>query len=222
MADDLLAGLRQHDLTDVIAVGHSLGGVTSTLAAITEPERFRALVLLDPTFLPPVFLTAIRLLRAAGQSHRFPLAKGALRRRARFASVEEAFDYWQTKPLLANWPSETIRLYSEGMTRPSNNGGGVTLAWPPRWEAQIYQTTFTDWQLEIPRLRGLMPVLVLQGTKTHTFTRTSLRIMKRLLPEATYASIEGHGHLFPQSAPNETRRIVESWLETQIGRTIQG
>lgn len=219
MADDLVAGLRQHHLTDVIAIGHSVGAVTSTLAAIAEPERFRALVLLDPSFLPPALLAVIRLLRATRQSHRFPLARASLRRRTKFANVEQAFEYWRVKPLFADWPAETIRLYAESMTRSSNNGGSVELAWPPQWESQVYQTIFTDWQREIPKLRSLLPVLVIRGTETNTFTGTAERIAKRLLPDATYASIEGHGHLFPQSAPVETRRIIESWLESHVEGT---
>lgn len=216
MADDLLAGLRRHNLTGVIAVGHSVGGVTSTLAAIAEPKRFRALVLLDPTFLPPVLLAAIRLLRVTRQSHRFPLAQASLRRRTKFANVEEAFEHWRAKPLFADWPTETIKLYAESMTRSANNGGSVELAWPPQWEAQVYRTVFTNWQKEIPKLRGLVPVLVIRGTETNTFTETAERIMRQLLPGATYASIEGHGHLFPQSAPDETRRVIESWLDSHV------
>src|SRR5262245_22227216 len=49
LADDLLAGMETHKLNNVIAVGHSFGGVASALAAIKQPQRFRALILLDPT-----------------------------------------------------------------------------------------------------------------------------------------------------------------------------
>lgn len=212
MADDILLGLRQHDLRDVIAIGHSMGGVASMLAAIAEPARFRALILLDPTFLPPPTLRLVWFLRITGQGHRFPIAQGARKRRARFASVDEALSYWQKKPLFSDWPAGTLRLYAESMLKPSADGG-VELAWPPLWEAQFYQTIFSDWRSEVRKLRGLMPVLAIQGALTDTFTDLSLRIMRRLVPDATYARIEGHRHLFPQSAPDQTRGIIEPWLK---------
>lgn len=44
-ANDLLELMRQLDLTDVVYVGHSVSGMIGALAAIEEPERFGALVL---------------------------------------------------------------------------------------------------------------------------------------------------------------------------------
>jgi pimeloyl-ACP methyl ester carboxylesterase len=212
MADDLLAGLREHEMRDVIAVGHSMGGVASMLAAIAEPERFRALILLDPTLLRPELLRLIAAMRALGQVSHFPLARGARRRRAQFASAAEAFAYWRDKPLFHNWSDAVLQLYVEGMTRPSANGAGVELAWPPEWEARYYETIVTDSWREVPKLRGLLPVLVIWGRETDTFTRVSARKFRRLVPEATVVDIPGHGHLFPQSAPDEARGIIEGWL----------
>jgi pimeloyl-ACP methyl ester carboxylesterase len=212
MADDILQGLRQHDLRDVIAIGHSMGGVASMLAAIAEPGRFRALILLDPTFLPPDVTRLIWLMRITGQGHRFPMAQGARKRRAKFASVDEAAAYWQPKPLFSDWPAETLRLYTESITKSSGNGS-IELAWQPAWEAQYYQTVFIDWRREVRKLRGLLPVLAIQGAQTDTFTDPSVRIMQRLVPDATYARIDSYRHLFPQSAPDQTRRIIEPWLK---------
>ncbi|GAB4481354.1 MAG: alpha/beta hydrolase [Anaerolineae bacterium] len=216
MAADLLAALRAHRLENVIALGHSMGGVASLLAALQEPGRFRGLALLDPTILPPPTLTVIRVMAALGLQDRFPLVQGALRRRRTFASVDEAFAYWRGKRLFANWPDETLRLYAEGLTRPVSDGagaaGGVELAWPPEWEAQYYRTIMTDTWRELPRLRGLLPTLIINGERTDTFTAASLRRARRLLPDAAFVTIAGHGHLFPQTAPEQARAAIEGWL----------
>ncbi len=212
LATDLLEGLRAHSLTDVVAVGHSLGGVLSLLAVLAEPGRFRALALLDPVILPPRVTFAIWLARALGLQARLPLVQGALRRRARFSSVEEAFDYWRSKPLFRGWPEETLRLYARSMTCPAASGDGLELAYPPEWEARIYQTVPADLWREVPRLRGLLPVLVVRGADTDTFTGASARRFCRLVPEAAYAVVEGHGHLFPHTAPGETCGLLEAWL----------
>ncbi len=216
VADDLLAALHEHGFTDVIAAGHSMGGVCSMLAVLREPGRFRALVLLDPTLLPPPLLALIRLMGMLGLSGRFPLVNKALRRRNRFSSVEEAFEYWRAKPLFHGWPDETLRLYAESMTCPAEDGHSLQLAWSPTWEARFYQTILTDSWGEVPKLRGLLPVLVVRGRLTNTFVEASEQVMRHHLPEATYVTLEGHGHLFPHSAPDQTRQIVEEWLDAVL------
>lgn len=212
MANDLLAGLRWLDASDVIAVGHSMGGVFSMLAAIAEPERFRALILLDPTILPSPYLLGVRALRAVGLEDRLPLVQGALRRRDEFDNVEAAYDYWRQKPLFDKWPDETVRLYAESMTRPAGENGGVELAWPREWEARVYETLPVDAWDSVPQLDGLLPILVVRGAETDTFTEASAKRFAKLVPGAEMVEVEGHGHLFPHTAPHETRGIIKGWL----------
>jgi pimeloyl-ACP methyl ester carboxylesterase len=214
LADDLLAGLRAHDLTDVIAVGHSLGAVASMLAALREPERFRALILLDPTFLPPNITTLLWFLKAFKRLDVVPLIRGTRLRRSRFKSIEEAYAYWRSKRLFNDWSDDTLRLYAENITLSDGNGG-IELAWTPEWEASIYEAILTDWPQRLRTFSGRPPVLAIRGAHTDTFTRWSAAIFQSILPEATVKVIEGHGHLFPQSAPQATRQIIEAWLGEQ-------
>jgi len=212
LAADLLAGLRERQLNGVIGVGHSMGGVFSMLAALAEPDRFRALILLDPTILPPAASLGIRTMRGLGLEENLPLVKGARKRRSMFASTQAAYRYWREKPLFDGWPDETVRLYAESMTRPDPLNGGVRLAWPREWEARVYETVPGDLWREVPKLAGLLPVLVVRGAETDTFTGASARRFARLVPQAEMVTVEGHGHLFPHSAPDETRGIVKGWL----------
>ncbi len=48
-ADDLLAICRELDLHDVVLVGHSVSSMIGVLAAVSEPDRFAALVLVGPS-----------------------------------------------------------------------------------------------------------------------------------------------------------------------------
>ena len=209
-ADDLVNGLRQHNLSDVVAVGHSLGAMASMLAVIQAPECFRALILLDPVFFAPRRLWLVHLFRALGLSERLPLVQGARNRRRDFANADDAFAYFRGKPLFADWPDDTLRLYAQGSVKPSN--GGFTLAWSPEWEAQIYKTVFTDTWDELPKLRGLVPTLMIRAETSKPLTRDAAAKARRTVPDMDYAEIAKHGHLFPQTAPDETRRIISDWL----------
>ena len=211
LAGDLLAGLRQHGLSGVVAAGHSLGGVTSLLATLAEPSRFRALILLDPTLLPPRVLLGVRAMRRLGLAARLPLVQSALRRRAAFPSAAAAYEYWRGRPLFAEWPDETVQLYARSMTEPDGSGS-VRLAWPREWEARVYETVPADVWREVPQLEGLLPVLVVRGAETDTFSAASARKFQAAVPSARMVVVEGHGHLFPHTAAEETRAILEQWL----------
>ena len=70
-------------------VGHSLGAVATMMAARKEPQRFRALALIEPVFLPPHVLQAIRAHPKLAAERPFVLS--ALRRRDRWPSRADAF-----------------------------------------------------------------------------------------------------------------------------------
>lgn len=212
VADDLLAGIRQHDLTGIIAVGHSFGGIASLLAALDEPQRFRALILLDPTVLLPELVQMMKVAQETGQTDLIPLVQTASRRRSQFNSVDEAFTYFKGKALFADWPDEVLRLYTEGLLQPADSG--FELAWSPEWEVHYYRSMYTAIWETLPRLRGLLPTLVIRGGTSTTLVEESVEKVRALVPDATYVDIPGHGHLFPQSAPHETRQVMEDWLRS--------
>jgi pimeloyl-ACP methyl ester carboxylesterase len=189
------------------------------LAAVRQPERFRALVLLDPTILPAALLDEVRELRERGELPRMPLVEGARRRRDRFASVEEAYQSWREKPLFAGWPDATLRLYAESMTRSATEGDGVELTWTREWEAYYYETLYAESWVEAARLSAEIPLLVLVGEESNTVPPESVVEMRRVWPWATMQTIPGHGHLFPQEMGAEAGEIVAEWLvELGMGR----
>jgi pimeloyl-ACP methyl ester carboxylesterase len=211
VADDLLAGLEQHGYQQVIAVGHSFGGIASILAALRQPERFRALILLDPTLLLPEWWTVLDGMLADGTIGDFPLAAGALRRRRRFDSVQAAYDYFRPKPLFAQWSDSALRLYTECGLRPAAEGG-VELVWSPEWEAYYFMTGYSRCWEALAGLRGRLPVLALRGQTSDTFVAPGAELFRQALPEATLIEIPDHGHLFPHTTPDSTAQHMRDWL----------
>ena len=215
IADDLLAGFEAHQMQDIIAVGHSFGAVGSLLAVIKEPQRFQALILLDPTILMPNILDMIRQAWAQNTIDQMPMVLGAKRRRRRFDSVDDAFMRFRSKRLFEQWPDETLELYIKYGTRPQANGEGIELSWPAEWEAHYFSTVQqTIWD-DLPQLDGLVPTLIVRGGTSDTFVPEAMEQVKVLMPGASYRDIDGHGHLFPQSAPQISRAIIQAWLRTQ-------
>ncbi|MCU0496437.1 MAG: alpha/beta hydrolase [Anaerolineae bacterium] len=206
----LLQGIRDYDLQQIIAIGHSFGGIGSLLAAIEAPERFKALILLDPTILSDERMSMLDQLRAMNALDQMPLAARAIKRQDDFASVEEAFGYFRSKPLFADWSDEVLRLYVEQGTKPTQSG--VRLWWSPKWEAYYFKAGYTGIWEDLPKLRGLLPILTLRGTTSDTFLAETAERLCALLPDMTYVEIEGHGHLFPQTAPDQTAAVINEWI----------
>jgi pimeloyl-ACP methyl ester carboxylesterase len=212
MAEDMLAGMREHHLANVIAVGHSMGGVVSLIAAVQEPERFKALVLLDPSVFLPEWLKTLAQMQRDGSIREIPMATGALRRRRSFESVESAFMNWRDKPLFQNWPDETLRRYAQYGTRPLADQPGCELVWSPEWEAFYFCTVYTrTWEIA-PQFSQNIPLLVIRGSNSDTFLPQAAERLRETLPWMTYAEAPGHGHLFPLSAPELAGQIIAKWV----------
>jgi len=213
LAEDLLTGWRRRALPSAVVVGHSFGAVAALLAVVREPSRFRALALLDPTIFPPTTMDEFRELQGRGAMSVRTLVQAARKRRDHFASEPEALAYWREKPLFADWSDEAIRRYARAMLRPAKDGG-FTLAWPSVWEAHYYESFYANTWEDIDRLPRDLPILVVGGAVSDTFLPEAAELLRVKLPWATHRSIEGRGHLFPQSAPEETGRVLAEWLES--------
>ncbi len=212
LAEDLLMGLKEHARGPVMGVGHSYGGVATLLAAVREPERFRKLVFLDPTILPPKVMAEIAELRRRGESARLELVEGARRRRSRFASVDEAYAFWRSRPLFRLWPDSTVRLYAQSITRPAADGDGVELSWTGAWEAYYYESFYAETWVEAARLSPEIPLLVITGGTSTTVVPETVEEMRRVWPWAEIRTIPGHGHLFPQEMGAVAGAMVAAWL----------
>ncbi|MEP6985163.1 MAG: hypothetical protein ABI970_06185 [Chloroflexota bacterium] len=113
--------------------------------------------------------------------------------------------------LFVDWPDESLQLYVEYGTQSAANGG-LELRWSPEWEAYYFSTGFTrSWEV-VPKLRGLLPILAIGGGTTDTYVPEIAAMLKDELPEATFAEVAGHGHLFPQTAPLPTEALISQWL----------
>lgn len=214
-ADDLLQGLERFDLRDIVAVGHSLGGVLSMLALIKAPARFRALIMLDPVLLPQDMLDMLAQAREAGGIDAMPLAQGARRRRQFFDSRRDAYNRFREKPIFADWSAESLSLYVQHGLRARESGAGYELTWSPAWEAYYFATVYSDIWHDLPKLNALAPTLIIRAEYSHTFPDGSFAKAQSLVPEAAFHEMKGQGHLFPQAAPLETARVIGEWLASR-------
>jgi len=210
LADDLLSAMDALAIDRLIATGHSLGGVVALNAAARHPERFGALILLDPTLFPEAWLAKVAKLRSGGQPIRTPLADQARKRRARFSTADEAFNYWRAKPLFADWSDDVLWHYVDGILTPDSDGS-LTLRWSPDWEATLFETLWTDSWRDLSALPPELPLLIIRGQSSDSFAAESYALLSERMPHAETAEVPG-GHLFPQTASAAAAAHIRSFL----------
>ena len=155
-AQDVLAVARHFDLRGAIGIGHSMGGHSLVSAAIADSAIFSGLVLVDPVIMPRDYYGA-------------PPADASyiVRRRNRFASVEEMYERFHSRRPFSTWLPEALRNYCQYALIP--DGDSFVLACPPAVEAAIYgrcNAPENDLYARMPEVT--IPVTVLRAGTTLT------------------------------------------------------
>ena len=211
IADDLLRFLDERGLAQVIGVGHSLGAVATMIAARRQPERFRAVALIEPVFLPPHVLAAVQAHPQMAAERPFVLA--ALRRRDRWPSRDEAFARFRDKAVFANWSDEALWDYVNDGLRDDPATGEVVLRYSRQWEARFYSRPPTNVWDELPGLG--VPTLAVRGTQSDTLYPEAWALWQNVQPAATFVEMDGVGHMLTAEAPADTAAVIHHWLQDQ-------
>jgi pimeloyl-ACP methyl ester carboxylesterase len=213
LAADMLADIERLAPDEpIIAMGHSLGGIMSVYAALRQPWRFRAVILIDPVLLPRTLLPIIWLMRKLGYKDYYPLARAAARRRTRFPDRAAAFERYQGRGIFADFTPEALQGYVEGGMRPHPEGG-VTLAWPNSWESRIFALVPIDTWDAVGKLR--LPLLLIRGRTSDLIIDRSWRRLRRHLPRAHLRELPG-SHMLPMEHPDTVAQAVAEFL-SEVG-----
>ena len=211
-SSDLLRFLTDYNSAPVIGVGHSIGATVTLRSALQEPNKFRALVLIEPVLFPYGRMIAWNFLRAMGLGKRLhPSIPGALKRKRVFDDLDQVFDRYRNRNVFRYMSDENLRIYIEGITRPS--AGGYELVFSPEWEARIYYTGLRDFDIwrDLPSLK--VPTLFLRAAETDTFLEKAANLIKRKQPKARIETLEKSTHLLPLENPKKVFDITQSFLK---------
>ena len=133
-ADTAAVGRRIAPAGGLVGVGHSMGGATLLLAARRDPELFEWLILFEPIAFPPG--------DQADTASNSPLVVGALRRRRRFDSYNQAFDHYASKRPLNQFDPAVLRNYVDygfaPVKLPDGTDVGIELRCTPEMESATF------------------------------------------------------------------------------------
>lgn len=211
-SEDLLQFLGSIS-SPVIGIGHSIGAVVTLRAALRDPSRFRALVLIDPVLFVPSFMLRWQVVRRLGLGDRLnPLIAGTKKRRRTFDDLEKIFRGYRKRRIFRYMSDENLRIFIEGITRPAGHGR-YELVYTPEWEAQIYRTGMQDFDIwrGLPKLD--VPTLFLRGAETDTFLESAAAFVTRKQPNARVETLKKSTHLLPLERPQEVFNIMQLFLQ---------
>ena len=196
-ADDALAAARGLELDRPFALGHSAGGAALLLAEAADPGRFRALYCYEAVVMP--------VDPPLGRREN-PLSEGARRRRAVFASRDEAYANYAAKPPFAALAPEALRAYVD-FGFADEPDGTVRLRCDPEVEAEIYSMgSAHDAFSRMAEVR--CPVAVVCGERTDAFTPSLIEQQADALPHGRTEVLPGLGHFGPLEDPGAVAESV--------------
>ena len=190
-AEDLLEILHEHDLRDVVFVGHSVSAMIGVLAANREPELFDRLVLIGPS---------PRYIDDTGYTGGFSRA-----------DIEEMLESLDSNYL--GWSSVMAPIIVGNPDRPEL---GVELTnsfcrTDPKIARDFARVTFlSDNRADLARSRT--PALILQCADDVIAPDAVGEYVHRHLPGSRLVSMRATGHCPNLSAPEETIAAIRDFL----------
>jgi sigma-B regulation protein RsbQ len=190
-ADDLLEICQELGLDDVIFVGHSVSAMIGVIAALKEPERFGALVLVGP-------------------SPRYMNDEGYVGGFSR-ADIDGLLDSLESNYL--GWSSAMAPAIMGQPERPEL-GEELTNSFcrtNPDIARQFARVTFlSDNRADLPSVR--VPTLVMQCSDDVIAPDSVGEFVHRSIPGSQFVKLRATGHCPNLSEPEETSAAIAAFL----------
>lgn len=182
-----------------IGMAHSFGGYISLLMAVAEPARFSQLILLDPIFIPPAMLLAMRAWPPLN-----PMIKRARTRRSVWPSRTAAHAALYGRGIFRSLPDAAFECYLHYGLKPRSDGQ-VMLCCPPWMEAEIFaRPPLNTWQA-ITQLK--IPTQIFYGKDSYPFMQPGMLRAARKNPLIQVQELPG-GHCFMLEHPETVAKQV--------------
>jgi sigma-B regulation protein RsbQ len=198
-AADVIDVIRALDLHDVIFVGHSVSAVIGVLAAIREPDRFTALVLVAPS---PRYIDDDGY--AGGFSEE---------------DIEDLLASLDSNYL--GWSSTMAPVIMGNADRPEL-GAELTASFcrtDPEIQKRFARATFlSDNRADLARVR--LPTLVLQCSDDPIAPDSIGEYVHGQIPGSTLVKLRATGHCPNLSAPAETVAVIAAFLDKDPGVAV--
>jgi pimeloyl-ACP methyl ester carboxylesterase len=184
-------------LSDVVLVGHSMGGLVSLVYAASHPQHVKALVVVDSTLRSTP--DRVALLHQVGS-----------REGRSYATREEFIARFKVRPEGTQAAPAIIRYLAERSGRQGADG---------RWRHNFDRNVYSRRELlEIPPYwdRISMPALVVKGGLSNRITPEIYEDIKSRCPHVELAEVPASEHHVTLDNPSGFVRVVKDFLARRV------
>ena len=197
---------------NIIGLGHSIGGNIILRSALTHPEKFSKLILLDPTlFIPRIIYGWILFSKLGLQATFHPWMNNTLSKKMIYSNHEEIFKSYRRKIVFSKINDNNLNIYIKSITEKIDNKLHITYS--KEWEYHIYKTGLIADMYIWRNIKNLkVPCLIIRAEESNAFLDSSKEKISKLNPEIKFHTIESSTHLFPLEYPKETARVINNFI----------
>ncbi len=216
---DLTEFVDQLGLTNVIGIGHSMGGHALVGAAHHAEHRFARLIIIDPVIpIESAYLDQPE--RYSGIPAEHPTAK----RHNEFDSPEQMADRLRPKGSYGVFDPDMLMDYCRYGLLPNEKGKGYVLACPPAIEASVYMSSRSNHDIYEAIHDVSLPVLVLRAKEPSPDRDVMDFAASPTWPGLAGAFKNGRDihfadktHFLPMEIPDEITAIIRDEIEKGDG-----
>ncbi|UUY09522.1 alpha/beta hydrolase [Pseudomonas sp. J452] len=190
------------------ALGHSFGGVLTSLILAHHPQLFQRAVLLDPVLFSPPMIGVMGLSELLGLHRRNVMAKKSAARRKHWPDRATAFSLLQGRGIFRGWVDEALQAYVDHALKDVAEGV-VELKCRPSREVDIFSSFPKRLWPSLAKVHT--PTLLLHGVKSYAFVGKSALRLAASNPAVREQQVEG-GHCFMQEQPAQSAQRVLDFL----------
>lgn len=190
------------------AVGHSFGGVITSLILAQEPQQFSRAMLLDPVLFTPMMIGVMALSDVVGLYERNAMAKKARSRCRHWPTRVAAYANLQGRGMFKGWKPEALQAYVDYALKDSADGG-VELKCRPSREAEIFGSFPRRLWGSLAKVHT--PVKVDYGEQSYPFVGESVKRWQGINPLIQSERVPG-SHCFMQQDPVAAAARVKAFL----------
>jgi len=197
----------------VIGLGHSIGGNIMLRTAISNPEKFSKIILLDPTlFIPKIIYGWIFFSKLGLQNKIHPWINLTLNRKMSYDHYNQIFKSYRKKEVFSKINDENLKIYIHSITKLKNNK--IHITYSKDWEYQIYKTGLISDMYIWKNIKNLsIPCLIVRAASSNAFLNSSQKKIEKLNQKIKFITIKNSTHLFPLEFPDETSDIINNFIK---------
>ena len=207
--NDYLDSIKNEN--NIIGIGHSIGGNLLLKAAIIKPEKFKKIILLDPTFMSPAIIRAWNVLSFFNmQSFFLPLINSSKNKKMHYNSFNDIYSSYRRKKIFSNFSDSDLKGLIKSIVKVSDDG--IDLVYPSDWDSRIYRQGICNDMFIWNNINKIdVQIVIVRASNSDVFFKKTEELLFRKNDKIKFDIIDGD-HFFPINNADETIKLIQDYL----------